>query len=367
MPNFTLDPNMGFPIPTVGVDPSPTWANDLNAALTIIGAHDHTSGNGVAITPAALNINSDLSIQSHNLTFINSLEFAAAIVGTPTVLTAYTNGTDLFYKDVNGVAIQLTKAGGPNAGTGNIQNLPSTPSGGAGISWVNAQSTFQFLSDAGTVGANVDAGTYILRYPGSYPTPSGNFIALKAPASLATGFSITLPATTPASQSFLTMDNSGVVAAPIAFANGITASNIAPATITGTQIVSNINLPGDAVQVDGKNIIASASNATKGLLLIRGQAAIVTDSSGNVTTANIALGEGFTLSHTGTTNLFTVTFTSPFFGDTPTCTGNVEATSLASGAFVFFANPSTSSVQVGIFHNPSSTFVVHFHMIGQRA
>jgi hypothetical protein len=77
--------------------------------------------------------------------------FAGAVSGTPSVLSLYSNGTDLFYKDVNGNAIRLTEAGGPTSGTGNIQGLPSNPTGDAGILWVNAQSTFQLLKDSGTL------------------------------------------------------------------------------------------------------------------------------------------------------------------------------------------------------------------------
>lgn len=229
MASPVITPNMNLIEPGVGSTLSPTWAQDLNANMGTIDQHDHSNGSGVKVTPAGLNINVDLPLNNNNLTKVNSLLFQGTVIGTPSILSIYSNGTDFFFKDVNGVPIQLTKSGGPNAGTGNIQNLPSTPTGGAGISWINGQSTFQFLADPGTVGANIDSGAVIIRYPGSYPTPSGNYIAIQAPVALASGFSLTLPATLPGSTLPLQVDSSG---------------NITAAQITGAQVVSSVALSG---------------------------------------------------------------------------------------------------------------------------
>jgi hypothetical protein len=221
MANPVITPNMGLSEPQVGgtIPPtSPAWGYLLNSNWSTVDQHNHTPGYGVLIPTAGLNIDTNLNFQGNSAIDVNTFAFAAAVVGTPQTLSTYTNGTDLFFKDASGNLIQLTKAGGPNAGTGNIQGLPSTPTGGAGISWVNSTSTFQFLTDAGTTGANVDVGSAILRYPGSYPTPSGtNWITLEVPSAIAAGYAITLPAAVPASQSFVTMDNSGVVATPAVY------------------------------------------------------------------------------------------------------------------------------------------------------
>ena len=52
-------PNMSLITPTLGGD-SGTWDDKINAALGLVDAHDHTSGKGVAIVSAALNINADV-------------------------------------------------------------------------------------------------------------------------------------------------------------------------------------------------------------------------------------------------------------------------------------------------------------------
>lgn len=204
MSSPVVTPNMSLTEPGIGNTLSPAWAMLLNANFQTIDQHDHTSGQGVQIPPGGLNINSDLTFQGNNLTNLNSLIYNGTVTGTPAVLSMYTNGTDLFYKDSNGNPIQLTKSGGPNAGTGNIQGLPSTPIGGAGISWVNSSSTFKMLADDGTSGANVDSATLVLRYPGSYPTPAGNFVALQAPSSFTGGgYALTMPAGLPSGNNAL--------------------------------------------------------------------------------------------------------------------------------------------------------------------
>jgi len=47
-------PNMNLTIPTVGVTTGPTYATDINNALTTIDSHDHSPGNGVAISNAGI-------------------------------------------------------------------------------------------------------------------------------------------------------------------------------------------------------------------------------------------------------------------------------------------------------------------------
>jgi hypothetical protein len=85
MPN-TPSPNMGIITPIVsspGTDPGPTYATTVNTALgTTIDQHDHTSGKGKLITTAALNINADLTFNSHNITSVNTITATAGNFGT---------------------------------------------------------------------------------------------------------------------------------------------------------------------------------------------------------------------------------------------------------------------------------------------
>lgn len=200
---------MSLSEPVIGGTLSPQWAMLLNADLTVIDGHNHTPGSGVLVPTGGLDINADLPFNGNNAIQLNSLELNT-FSGFHTDLSIYSNGVDLFYVDSSGNLIQLTKNGGPNTSNGNIQGLPSTPIGGAGITWVNAQSTFNFLTDSGAIGANIDIGSLILRYPGSYPTPSGNYILIEAPTTLATGMTLVLPGSLPSSQAMLTFSSAGV-------------------------------------------------------------------------------------------------------------------------------------------------------------
>jgi hypothetical protein len=256
MSSPVITPNMSLTEPIVGGTTGGTSVIDygplVNQNFVILDGHNHAPGSGVQIPPAGLNINTNLPFQGNSITELNSLVFNGAVTGMGQLLSLYTNGTDLFYEDIHGNSIQLTKAGGPNAGTGNIQGLPSTPIGGAGISWVNGTSTFQFLVDAGTVGANIDVGSATLRYPGSYPTPSGsNWITLEVPSSISSGYSITLPVAPPSSISLVQMSSTGVLSA-----SNTVSGNV---TITGTATVdSNLIVDGNAT-IDGEIILGPSA------------------------------------------------------------------------------------------------------------
>ena len=73
---FILSPNMSLPIASVGNEPGPNYAYDANSSFTLLDGHDHSPGKGVQITPAGLNINADLTLQSNNLTQVGSIIFS---------------------------------------------------------------------------------------------------------------------------------------------------------------------------------------------------------------------------------------------------------------------------------------------------
>lgn len=203
-------PNMALPVPTVGVTTGPSYASDINASLGIIDSHDHSPGNGVQITPAGLNINSNLSFLSNNAISVRSVRFApqvSCINGAADVGAVYECGVDLYYNDGSGNQVRITQSGGVAGSPGSIANLTSP----ASASFVSANATFVWQSGSSVAG-NMDAATYIIRYPGSYPTPSGNYIALQAPSSLATGFALTFPPTLPGTTGFwMTSDTAGAL------------------------------------------------------------------------------------------------------------------------------------------------------------
>ena len=208
MPNTNPSINMSLPIPAVGLETGPQWASDLNSCLLNIDSHDHSAGHGVQITPAGININSLLSMNSNDLTQARSIRLLqnSGVITLPAdvscIYSAPNGGSgiyDLFFNDGSGAQIALTKNGGVAGTPGSIANLTSP----ASASYVAANSTFVWQSAAATPG-NLDAGFIILR------NNSANSKGLKISPPLAMGvdYSITLP-NLPASTLAVTIDASG--------------------------------------------------------------------------------------------------------------------------------------------------------------
>ncbi len=248
MADFTLTPSMALPVPIVGQDPGPDYAININNCLTILDGHDHSPGYGVAITPAGLNINAALTFANNDATNLRTLRFQPQSVAPagPLDLGCLTEiGVDLYYIDGSGNLVRITQSGGVAGSPGSIANLTSP----ASASYVLASKSFVFESDA-NVAANVDGASFILR---NITPNSTNAITLSPPAALSSNYTITLPSL-PVAQSFLTIDNSGNMAAPIAFSQGITNSNIANGTISNAKLAT--------VRYDFSNLASASSSST---------------------------------------------------------------------------------------------------------
>lgn len=202
MANTVISPNMNLPVPVVGTDPGPDWANNINACLSAIDSHNHTNGQGVPIGPQGLNINADLPMNNNNLTLARSLRFqsqSTALVGPADLGELYELEVDLWYVDGAGNQVRITQGGSVTGATGTITGLPS---GTASASF--AGSTFTFQSATNTP-ATLSAGPLIIGQP-----ISGGFAVTMTPSvSQAANYSLTLPIALPTSQSALVSDASG--------------------------------------------------------------------------------------------------------------------------------------------------------------
>jgi hypothetical protein len=202
-----LSANMSLPVPVVGQEPGPEYATDVNNCMGIIDSHNHAPGQGVQIDPTGLNINVDLTMNANNLIDVRSVrldEQASAIAEAEDLGCIYNVLGDLFYNDGLGNQIQITQNGGIAGTPGSIANLVPP----ASASYVAAQESFVWESDVNTP-ANLDCGAVILRKI----VASSPGITLQVPVSLASDYTITLPAL-PASQKFMTLDSSGNISAP---------------------------------------------------------------------------------------------------------------------------------------------------------
>lgn len=200
MPNTSA--NMNLPIPIVGVDVGPQYALYVDNCLALIDAHDHSSGKGVAITPAGLNINAALSFLSNDAIDLRSARFTsqASVLALPADLDClYVVGVDLYYNDGDGNNIQITDNGGVAGSPGSIANLTSP----ASASYVSGSASFVWQSNA-NVAASLDCRNVILRNSGA----SSFGLTLSPPTAMGSNFTLTLPSL-PAATNIMTMDNSG--------------------------------------------------------------------------------------------------------------------------------------------------------------
>ena len=220
---------MNLPIPVVGLDPAPDYAENINSCQTIIDGHNHSIGSGVQITPAGLNISSDLSFISNNAVSLRSIRWTAqgSLLSLPSDLNcAYVSGVDLYYNDGNGNQIRLTQSGSIVGTSGSITGLVSP----ATASYVSGSETFVWQSDVNKP-ANLDAGYLILRNN----VASSFGLTLEPPGAMGSNFTITLPSL-PVSQSFLSIDASGNILTST-FVGGVTQNMLAPRA-TGTTVAA---------------------------------------------------------------------------------------------------------------------------------
>lgn len=201
MSNTMPSINMNLPIPTVGVDPGPDYALNVDACLAILDGHNHAAGSGVQITPSGLNINTDLPLNQNNLTLVGSIQYIS-LSGDPSSLnTGYVKGGNLFFTDGAGNHIRFTSGGSIVGATGNITGL----GGGAAVTYTNPTTKYIF-TDNNTFPAGLDSGALIVRQT-DVAAPNG--ITIQSPNALAGNYSLTLLPALPGSTQALTVGSSG--------------------------------------------------------------------------------------------------------------------------------------------------------------
>jgi len=137
---------LNLELPTVTVTLGPTWATQVNAAFEVIDAHDHSSGKGVKVPTAGLNINADLDFNENaalSLKLVNFEDQLSAPSGSTFASSISTFSGDLYYTNDSGVAIQLTNGGGIVSLPGNAQIVE--PQNVASNLTIAPSSTFVYL------------------------------------------------------------------------------------------------------------------------------------------------------------------------------------------------------------------------------
>lgn len=252
MANTTPSIYMTLQIPVVGEDPSPTWAQDVNACIIRIDAHNHTSGSGQTLDQSALNITGDVAFNGNAVGSLKAARFIAQsspFAGSaPNLGAIYVSGVDLYYNDINGNQVRLTAAGSPAGSSGSITNLPT---GGA----VYSTGTITFQNST-ALPANLDFGSAVLRNNAS----GSKGLTLRAPAAMASDYTLVLPPLPVGVTKIMALDTSGNITAAYTVdgATIVISGNVltvGPNSIGATQIGSNA-ITAAAMQA---NSVANAS------------------------------------------------------------------------------------------------------------
>lgn len=254
MSNTTIEPLMNLIIPTVGVDPGPDYANNQNQDLLIIAGHDHSPGSGVQVTPAGMDISTNLNFQNNSLYNVYSVIFSspAPTTGLTTLYTDNQTGggiTDLFFNDGAGNVIALTKAGAVNA---TIASIPGESFSGGTFTWKQGAGS--------TTPANFDIGSVTIR-PNIASTTFG--VVLGPPGSISSQYNVQLPIV-PGMTSIMQLDTSGNMLATLVVDNNslIIASQVLQVNPTFAAAQSPV----------GSIIMFGAAAAPSGWLLCDGSA-----------------------------------------------------------------------------------------------
>lgn len=246
--SILLSPNMNLPVPSVGSEDGPDYAFDINNCMTLIDRHDHTPGNGVLITPAAISINATLPFNDFPVTLLEYVNFQPQPSVTTTLdslsVAPASSIDELWYTDSNGNSTQITKNGTVNVVASSI---PGESYVAGTFIWTQTQSALP------TTPANFDIGSIILR-PNTASTTNG--VTLVPPSSVATSFtfpnySVVLTGSLPLGiPSTLKVDPSGNVTPIASGTNGqfLGLSGSQPQWLT---LSSNFNTPTQQVFKSG--------------------------------------------------------------------------------------------------------------------
>ncbi len=251
-------PFMSLTLPTVSITIGPTWATQLNAALTLIDSHQHTPGTGQLVPTAGLNINADLAFSNFNVTTLRTTRFfnQSAPLALPTDINClFVSGGELWFNNQAGVPLQLTANGSLSVGSiGGITGLGGTS---AALTYTSGTGTFIFTQNPSQA-ANIDAGNVILRNP----IGTGNPGVTLSVGALSGSYVLTLASALPGSASFLTSTASGQLGY-IATLGALTTANLsASAGILGSQLSASAGITGTQLSASAGIVGGQLANST---------------------------------------------------------------------------------------------------------
>lgn len=154
----SITPNMSLVTDIPNVTNGPQWGIDTSTNFTTIDSHNHTSGSGIQIPVAGLNINTDLPLQNNNLTFARSviLNNNAAPLSLSSDIGSLSNVSgNMTWNNGTGVAIQITAGNSLNSGL--IGGITGLGGSAAAVTYSDSSKTFTFTANP-TASAGIDVG-----------------------------------------------------------------------------------------------------------------------------------------------------------------------------------------------------------------
>ena len=331
---MSTTPNMNLIVPEVLVTSGPQYATQINAALDVVDAHDHSSGKGVRVTPSGLNINTDLPFNSYQATGLKGVVLTDQ--NTATYLTnaaVFRSGKELYYRDSTGTLVQITLNGFLNTSfSGGISGLTAP----ASASYIPASKKFVWLS-TGTEYASMETGDLKVI---STVAGSAQAVTIKADSSTS-AYNLNLPATGPSDNQIMRMK----AATPGAFVSLLGTTN--QVTVTHNSSDITLSLP--------QNIHTAATPTFAGLIL-----------TGTMTGTSLTLAGALsgvtTGAFSGQVNVGSLVSGGVVSGTTGTFSGNISLTGAASSTLsaanydATFGSVTTDALQTNLILPKSGTF-----------
>lgn len=219
-PNMTLELPVEGPAGSVDV-----WGGLLNDIFDLIDAHDHTTGKGVPIPAAALNINADVSWSSggsnFSITDMKAVDFTPV---APSSVTSYASALFVSSADNN---LYLRNQSGTNVKITDGSTLNVSIVGGIGGDYSSIGALFSYDDATDTYLARQETAASVRQYAklavgdiklfeyiaaGGATVPT-NAVTIKSPSALAASYTATMPAAVPTSTRSLWMTSAGVIEA----------------------------------------------------------------------------------------------------------------------------------------------------------
>ena len=255
--------------PAIGTTAGPQWATDLNSTIDALDGHDHSTGKGIRITPAAININAALEYNSNDATELKTISFDSAATASTTSYSVYQASGNLYWRNGSGVAVQVTTGSSVNAGAGAISGMTGTD---AGASYTDGSKTFNFFTDSGNsdYGKVAHADLLLFKFSDDDTTDT-DYVTLKCDTN-ASGAAGTI---------YLPGEDGTLLSTSTSYAGG----NIA-VTATAGQIDLSSSSTLDLVTSAANSNITLTPHGTGTVVVSKASFTTITD-LGTVTTANI--------------------------------------------------------------------------------